>query len=75
METAALGRILVLVGGSIVLLGLLLVAGPRIPFLGHLPGDIVVQRDGVTLFLPLGTMLLVSVVLTIIVNVVSRFFR
>ena len=42
---------------------------------GRLPGDIVVQREGFTLYVPIVTMLLVSVVLTVLLNVVFRLFR
>ena len=54
--------------------GALLLAG-RVPFLGRLPGDIVVQREGFTLYVPIVTMLLVSVALTVLLNVVFRLFR
>jgi hypothetical protein len=75
MDTAALGRMLIVVGVFVVLAGLLLIVGPRIPFLGRLPGDILVQRDGVTFFLPLATMIVLSVLLTIVINLAGRFFR
>lgn len=58
-----------------VVVGLALVFAPRIPFLGRLPGDILVQRDGFTFYFPLVTMVIVSVVLTILLNVIFRFFR
>jgi hypothetical protein len=64
-----------LVGGSIFVLGIILVVMGRIPGLGQLPGDIQVQRDNVTLFFPLGTMLLISVLLTIVLNLIARWWR
>ena len=57
-----LGWALVVVGVVIAVVGLVIALGPRIPILGHLPGDIVIQRENVTILIPLGTMLLVSVV-------------
>ena len=63
---------LIVLGVVIAVVGLVLVLGPRIPFLGHLPGDIVIQRDNVTVFIPLGTMVLLSVVLTIVINLLGR---
>jgi hypothetical protein len=45
---------------------------PRIPILGHLPGDIVIQRENVTIFIPLGTMLLVSVVVSAVIAFLNR---
>jgi hypothetical protein len=51
---------------------LLLAFGPSIPLIGRLPGDIRIERDNVRVFIPLGTMLLVSIVLTILFNVIGR---
>ncbi len=65
---------LIIFGAILLGLGLLFLVGGRIPFLGRLPGDIVLQRDGLTVFFPLATMILVSVVLTIVLNAVARLF-
>ena len=71
-ELAPMGWVLVVLGVVIVVFGLVLVAGGRIPILGHLPGDIVIQRDNVTIFIPLGTMLLVSVVVSLVLGLLNR---
>ncbi|MFL5778002.1 MAG: DUF2905 domain-containing protein [Chloroflexota bacterium] len=67
-----IGRWLVILGVVLVALGLVLVLTPRIPFLGRLPGDITIQRDGVTIYIPLATMLVVSVVLSIVLSIIGR---
>jgi hypothetical protein len=54
-----MGRILIVVGLVIVAVGLVMVFGQRIPLLGHLPGDITIKGENVTVFIPLGTMLVV----------------
>ena len=64
-----------LAGAALFLLGLALFAVGRIPGLGRLPGDILIQRDGFSLFIPLGTMVVVSLVLTLLVNLIGRFLR
>ena len=72
---AGLGKLLLLVGGTLVILGLVLVAGARIPFLsqlGRLPGDLRIERPGFTLYLPIASSILVSVVLTVLFRI---FFR
>lgn len=69
------GRLLLIVGGGIVLLGLILLVAGRIPFLGRLPGDILVRRGSSTFFFPIVTALMLSVVLTIILNLVLFLFR
>lgn len=61
------------VGKSLIILGLLLVAAgvvlslaPRIPWLGKLPGDILIKRENVTVYLPIATSLLLSLVLSLL---------
>lgn len=68
-----LGRWLVVVGLGVALLGALLWAGPSIPWLGRLPGDVRIERPGATFYFPLGTSLLLSVVLSLVLWLVSRF--
>lgn len=66
------GRTLLLIGLVVAVVGLVLVLAPRIPFIGRLPGDIRFERDGVVVFIPLGTMLVVSLVLTLVLNIIGR---
>ena len=70
-----LGRMLVWLGGGLLVLGLVLILMGKIPGLGRLPGDILIQRDKYTVYIPLGTMLLLSVVLTLVLNLISRLKR
>ncbi len=66
-------KILLIVGGVIIVLGLLLVFGQHIPFLGKLPGDILIKKDGFTFYFPVVTLLIASILLTIIVSVIVHF--
>jgi hypothetical protein len=66
------GRTLLLIGLVVAVVGLVLVLAPRIPFIGRLPGDIRFERDGVVVFIPLGTMLVVSLILTVVLNIIGR---
>ena len=68
-----IGKILIIIGIVIAGLGLLLAFGGRIPFLGKLPGDILIRKDGISFYFPIVTLLLLSALLTLIVNLVSRF--
>ena len=70
-----IGKILTIVGIIIVVLGLIFVLGDRIPFLGKLPGDILIKKGGISFYFPVITFLLVSVVLTIIINFILRFIK
>jgi hypothetical protein len=67
-----LGRSLIVLGIIIVILGAVLVVGPRIPFLGRLPGDIRIEREGMTIYIPIATMILVSVVASIVLAILAR---
>ncbi len=50
----------------------LIAAGVIVRFgLGHLPGDIIIRRDNFTLYIPLGSMLIISAVITLVMS----FFR
>ena len=71
-----LGKMLLLFGVAMVLLGLvLLVAGHfsgKVPWLGRLPGDIRIERGSWTFYFPLATCLIVSVVLTLLFALFGR---
>lgn len=69
---APMGRVLIATGLVLAVLGALLLLAQRFPFLSRLPGDFVFRRGGLTLVLPLGTSLLLSVVLTLILNLLLR---
>ncbi|MHB0857404.1 MAG: DUF2905 domain-containing protein [Anaerolineae bacterium] len=70
-----LGRVLLIVGGLLVAMGLLFMLGARIPFLGRLPGDIHWQRGNVSCWLPLATSLVLSLLFTVLLNVILRILR
>ncbi|MFH1596468.1 MAG: hypothetical protein A3K23_07325 [Desulfobacca sp. RBG_16_58_9] len=61
-----LGRFLIIIGAILVLVGVVLWLSPKIPWLGHLPGDIVIKREKFSFYFPLGTCILISIILTLI---------
>jgi Protein of unknown function (DUF2905) len=66
------GWALIVLGIVTLVVGVVIVSGARIPLLGHLPGDIVIQRENVTIFIPLGTMLVVSIVVSVVLAIIGR---
>jgi hypothetical protein len=70
MDHSWLGRILLYIGLVIVLAGILVMFAEKIPFLGRLPGDIVIKREHFNFYFPLTTCLVISLVLTLL----FRFF-
>ncbi|HEY8678814.1 MAG TPA: DUF2905 domain-containing protein [Candidatus Dormibacteraeota bacterium] len=67
-----IGKLLVVIGGLIAIVGLFFIVGGRIPFLGRLPGDVSFSRGNTHVYFPLATGILVSLVLTVVLNL---FFR
>lgn len=63
-ELQPLGRVLIVVGIVIAGLGLMLTLGAKIPGLGRLPGDFVVERGSFRLYVPLATSVILSLILT-----------
>ncbi|MEO8603201.1 MAG: DUF2905 domain-containing protein [bacterium] len=61
-----LGRLLMLLGGVVFAVGALLFLAGKLPWLGRLPGDILVERGPVTFYFPLATSLIVSLALTLL---------
>lgn len=68
----SLAKVLILVGVVLALLGGLLLFVGKVPFLGRLPGDIVIRRQNWSLYVPLTTSLVISIVLTVLVVFFSR---
>ena len=66
-----IGRVIVVVGIVLVVVGGLSAFGLRLPF-GRLPGDIAIEGDRGGFYFPLGTMIVISIVLSVLLNIVFR---
>ena len=69
---ADIGKTLIILGGALVLIGVLLSFGGKFPWLGRLPGDIVIQRDNFTFYFPVVTSIVISVVLSLLFMLFRR---
>ena len=67
------GKLLMMAGAALLVLGLALYLGPSIPWLGRLPGDVRVERPGFRLYAPIASCIVISIVLTVLLNLLSRF--
>ena len=67
-----MGKLLIVAGLTIAALGLALLIAGRIPWLGQLPGDINVERKDVSFHFPIVTCIIISLVLTILLNLFMR---
>jgi len=70
---SAMGKILIIMGLIIVVIGVLMILGPRIPFIGRLPGDIYVRRENFVFYFPITTSILISIILSLILFLIGRF--
>jgi hypothetical protein len=67
-----IGRALLLAGLILAAIGVLLLAAGRISWFGRLPGDIIIQKKNFTLYFPLATSILVSILLTLVFWLLGR---
>ncbi|HFC46548.1 MAG TPA: DUF2905 domain-containing protein [Dissulfuribacter thermophilus] len=67
-----MGKMMIFFGIILVLFGLVLTLGAKIPLIGRLPGDISYHRGNFHFYFPLGTSILLSIVLTLILWLIRR---
>ena len=68
-----MGRVLIVLGVVLAFLGVLLAFGSKLPFrLGRLPLDFRYERDNFSFYFPLGTSILISVILSVIIALLNR---
>jgi hypothetical protein len=61
-----LGKMLILLGVFIILVGVLLLVGDKLPWIGKLPGDILIKKEKFTFYFPITTSILISIILTLL---------
>ena len=66
------GKTLILLGAVLMVLGVVFLVAPKIPFLGKLPGDIHLRGKNWSFSFPVVTCIVISVVLTLLLNLFSR---
>jgi len=57
---------LILLGVSIILIGLFFLLGEKIPWIGRLPGDFIIRKKNFTFYFPLATSIIISIILTLL---------
>jgi uncharacterized protein HemY len=70
-----LGKILIFFGSILIFLGLIFSFVEKIPYLGKLPGDIYIKKENFTFYFPITTSVLISIVLSLIFFLISRFLK
>ena len=72
MAIESIGKSLIFFGIVLIVIGSLFVLFGKVPWFGRLPGDIIIKREGLTVYFPVATMLLLSLLLTILFNIIGR---
>ncbi|NTW58967.1 MAG: DUF2905 domain-containing protein [Nitrospirae bacterium] len=68
-----LAKGLILLGAVLIAVGLILLFFQKVPFLGKLPGDILIKRENFTFYFPLATSIVVSLLISLILSVIGKF--
>ncbi len=71
MPLQTLGKAILAIGGLLVGIGILFIVFGRLGT-GRLPGDLVIQKENITIYLPLASMIVISIIITIILNILRR---
>ena len=67
-----LAKYIIIAGAVLVVLGALILLAGKVPWLGRLPGDIVVQREGFSFYFPVTTCIILSVILSLVFYFIGR---
>ena len=69
------GKILILFGVLLVVLGVVFSFFGKVPYLGKLPGDIYIKKENFTFYFPLTSCILISIILSLIFYLISKFLK
>ena len=68
----AIGKMFVILGVVLIVIGLGFMFGDKIPYIGRLPGDISIKRENFSFYFPITTSIVISIILTILFSIFRR---
>ncbi len=68
-----IAKMLIFLGAVLVAIGLLLLLAQKFPFLGRLPGDVLIKKEHFTFYFPLATSIILSIVISLILYLIGKF--
>ena len=68
-----LARVMIIIGVVLIVIGLVMLVFPRLPFLGKLPGDILIKKEHLTFYFPLATSIVISIIISLILYLINKF--
>jgi len=69
-----MGKILIIFGGTLILLGVIFIFIPKVPYLGKLPGDIYIKKENFNFYFPLTSCLIISFIISFIIWFFKKLF-
>jgi hypothetical protein len=72
METQNAGKVILIIGIIFVVFGLILMYIKKLPLIGHLPGDIIIEKKNFTFYFPLTSSIIISLVISLIIYLLKR---
>ena len=70
-----IGRIIILCGIILVILGLMVILGGKYNIIGKMPGDLLLDKENIKIYFPITSMLLISLTITIVYNIINRILK
>jgi hypothetical protein len=67
-----LGKLLIISGILLVIMGLAFMFGDKVPYIGRLPGDILIRKERVSFYFPITTSIIISIILTILFSIFRK---
>lgn len=65
-------KLLIILGGAIVLIGIVMLLSYKIPFIGKLPGDIIIRRKNFTFYFPITTLIILNLLILLITYLLRK---
>jgi len=67
-----IGKSLILLGALLIVAGIAFILGTKIPWFGRLPGDIMIKKENFTLYFPITTCILISIIISVVLFLFTR---
>jgi hypothetical protein len=68
-----IAKVMIFIGALLILIGLVILVFPRLPYVGKLPGDILIKKENVTFYIPLASSIVISIIISLILYCINKF--
>jgi thiosulfate reductase cytochrome b subunit len=68
-----MAKVIIILGIVLVMVGLVMLFAQKLPFLGRLPGDILIKKEHFTFYFPLATSIIISIIISLILYLIGKF--